>query len=109
MNEKTTLSDLATFLDNRDVYSVADITALNAITGMDTGDVAIVADTFDLTGEHVAGSYVYNGTTWLLQSWYNVYLNTLLDVNAPSPATGDILQWDGTQWVNVANAFAPLN
>jgi len=49
VNEKTTLSDLATFLDGRDVYSVADITALNAITGMDTGDVAIVADTFDDT------------------------------------------------------------
>lgn len=109
VNEKTTLSDLATFLDGRDVYSVADITALNAITGMDTGDVAIVADTFDDTWENIAGSYIYNGTTWLLQSWYNVYLNTLLDVNAPSPATGDILQWDGTQWVNVANAFAPLN
>lgn len=85
MNEKTTLSDLATFLDGRDVYSVADITALNAITGMDTGDVAIVADTFDLTGEHVAGSYVYDGTNWLLESRYAVTLNNLLDVNAPSP------------------------
>lgn len=109
VNEKTTLSDLATFLDNRDVYSVADITALNAITGMDTGDVAIVADTFDDTWENVAGSYIYNGTSWLLQSWYNVYLNTLLDVNAPSPVAWDILQWDGTTWVNIANAFAPLN
>ena len=109
VNEKTTLSDLATFLDNRDVYSVVDITALNAITGMDTGDVAIVADTFDDTWENVAGSYVYNGTAWLLQSWYNVYLNTLLDVNAPSPVAWDILQWNGVQWVNVANAFAPLN
>lgn len=93
----------------RDVYSVADITALNAITGMDTGDVAIVANTFDDTGENVSWSYIYNGTSWLLQSWYNVYLNTLLDVNAPSPVAWDILQWDGTQWVNVANAFAPLN
>ena len=44
-----TLTDLATLLDKRSVYSVADITALNAITGMDTGDVAIVADTFDDT------------------------------------------------------------
>ena len=100
VNEKTTLSDLATFLDNRDVYSVADITALNAITGMDTGDVAIVADTFDLTGEHVAGSYVYDGTNWLLESRYAVTLNNLLDVNAPSPVAWDILQWNGTQWVN---------
>lgn len=104
-----TLAQLASLLDKRSVYSVADIATMNAITGMELWDVAIVADTFDLTGEHVAGSYVYNGTTWLLQSWYNVYLNTLLDVNAPSPVAWDVLQWDGTTWVNVANAFAPLN
>lgn len=106
VNEKTTLSDLATFLDGRDVYSVADIAALNAITGMDTGDIAIVADTFDDTWENIAGSYVYNGTTWILQSWYNVYLNTLLDVNAPSPVAWDILQWDGTQWVNITTTIS---
>jgi len=31
----------------------------------------------------------------------NQNLNDLIDVNAPTPATNDILQFDGSNWVNV--------
>ena len=36
------------------------------------------------------------------------YLSKLLDVSAPNPANGDVLQWDGSKWVSGALDTTPV-
>jgi hypothetical protein len=52
--------------------------------------------------------YTANGSTWKWDgtSWNvvpaNALLSTLEDVSLTSPASGQVLQYDGTEWVNAA-------
>jgi hypothetical protein len=39
----------------------------------------------------------------------NATLDNLSDVTAPSPAVGDVLQWNGTSWVNAAGNTSDLD
>jgi len=103
-----TLSSLSSLLDRRTVYVVADIVALNAITWMDIGDIAIVSDTFDITWENVAWSFVYNWSNRLLQSWYSVYLDTLLDVTITTPSSWQVLSYDWTKRINTSLPTQPV-
>jgi hypothetical protein len=44
-------------------------------------------------------TWVWNGTTWSSNP-SSVPLNTLGDVTITSPATGEVVQYNGSQWVN---------
>ena len=56
----------------------------------------------------VVDLYTANGSTWKWDgtSWNvvpaNALLSTLEDVSLTSPASGQVLQYDGTEWVNAA-------
>lgn len=53
---------VALISDMPHVFSVADIPAMNALTGMEEGDIALVAD----NGFGDPQSYIYTGTSWEL-------------------------------------------
>lgn len=52
-----------------------------------------------------AKTYVYYDSTWVEvgASGGVATLNDIGDVTAPSPSSGDLIQWNGTAWVNVAS------
>ena len=45
-------------------------------------------------------TYVYYGSAWVVVG--ATTLNSLTDVTVPSPSVGDLIQWNGTAWVNVS-------
>lgn len=53
----------------------------------------------DTTGASVGQALIHNGTKFVPGA-ATTTLDTLTDVTAPSPTTGDFLKWNGTAWVN---------
>ena len=73
------------------------------LTGNVTGDVTGNV-TGDLTGD-VTGNVTGDLTgdvTGTVSDISNHGINALSNVTVPSPTTNDVLQWNGTAWVNVA-------
>ena len=44
-------------------------------------------------------TWIWNGSTWTSSST-PIGLDAIGDVSLTSPATGDVVQYDGTEWVN---------
>lgn len=53
----------------------------------------------DTTGASSGQTLVHNGTKFVPGA-ATTTLDTLTDVTAPTPSTGDFLKWNGTAWVN---------
>ena len=99
-----------------DVSVVADIDARDAIVGMVEGDIAIVSSE--------SKTYVYDGTAWqemLAPSAagsvtsvngqtgaVSLSANDLSDVVVSSPAAGQVLRFNGTNFVNAVVDYADL-
>lgn len=56
-------------------------------------------------------TYVYYNSSWVeIGSIPTIhYLNDIGDVQAPTPTTGQVLQWNGTNWVPAVAAGGGLN
>ena len=64
----------------------------------------------DPTGATTDQVLKFNGTKFIPGVASTVAaLDDLTDVTTPSPAVGDILQWNGTSWVNAAGSTGDLD
>ncbi len=57
------------------------------------------------TGDTIAvngSTWLWNGSTWIdaFESQASLNINSLLDVNLTSSTTGEVVQYNGTEWVN---------
>ncbi len=55
----------------------------------------------DTTGASTGQALIHNGTKFVPGA-ITTTLDTLTDVTAPTPSSGDFLKWNGTAWVNDA-------
>lgn len=62
---------------------------------------------FDLTNLSIGKALVWNGTAFTAQS-FSSSLSTLTDVNTTGAIAGDILRYNGTQWVKVTPSIVDL-
>jgi len=62
---------------------------------------------FDLTNLSIGKALVWNGTAFTAQS-FTSSLSTLTDVNTAGAVNGDILRYNGTQWVKVTPSIVDL-
>ena len=77
------------------VFVVADIAARDALV-VASGDIAKVAD----NGSGLGESFVYDGATWIsLNSGESISSLSDVDTVAVAPTTGDLLSWNGSNWV----------
>jgi hypothetical protein len=61
-------------------------------------DSPSIGDTIAVNGS----TWLWNGSTWIdaFESQASLYINSLLDVNLTSSTTGEVVQYNGSEWVN---------
>lgn len=83
------------------------VTALDALTELNSVDLFLVVDdpSGTPTSKKVAAAAISEFVIDNITFPAGVEdLDDLSDVTAPSPSTGDVLQYNGSAWVNVASS-----